>query len=187
MGHSSGGYMIPVDRSHLHFEIGLMVTRDFQAWYERKRFGSRNDHGAWNGMNLMGFNPLDFFNQWRAKRVNTVQDYFAQMEPAVRLRLATRRVPDFITRYPSLLTKPLPLGGVAGWEIKCNWTGLPFAWTPLTAMEVMGLAPDAPLIVDANAAVEKREKSKSLAVPRRGTWAVGKDLEIVLQQLFGLR
>src|SRR4051812_33885993 len=39
MGHSSGGYMIPRDRSHLHFEIGVMVTRNFQAWYDRRKFG----------------------------------------------------------------------------------------------------------------------------------------------------
>ena len=188
MGHSSGGYMIPAERAHVHFEIGVMVARDFQAWYDRRKFGSRNDHGAWNGMNLMGFDPLDFLNQWRARRVNTFQDYFTKMEPAVRLRLATHRTPDFVTRYPSLLTKPLPLGPVSGWEIKCNWTGIPFAWTPLTAAEVIGLSPDVPVIVEANTELARRERSKSIAVARRGGgWAVGKDLEIVLQQLFGLR
>ena len=186
LGHSSGGYMIPKERAHLHFEIGVAVTRDFQPWYERRRFGSRNDHAMWNGMNLMGLDPLDFLNQWRAKRVNTFQDYFAQMPVAVRLRIATRRVPDFTVRYPSLLTKPVPPGGVAGWEIRFNWTGIPFSWTPLTAMEVAGLAADTPLIVEANAEIERRERSRSLAVARRGgTWGVGKDLEIVLQQLFG--
>jgi hypothetical protein len=33
----------------------------------------------------------------------------------------------------------------------------------------------------------RRERSKSLAVARGGTWTVGKDLELILQQLFGLR
>lgn len=187
MGHSSGGYMIPVDRAHLHFEIGLMVTRDFQSWYEHKRFGSRNDHGAWNGMNLMGVDPLDFFNAWRAKHINTVQDYFAGQKTAVRLRIASTRTPDFVTRYPALLTKPLPMGLVGGWEIRCNWTGVPFAWTPLTAMEVAGLAPNQPQIVEADAAWLGRQRSRSLAVSRRGSWSVGKDLAIVLEQLFGLR
>jgi hypothetical protein len=187
MGHSSGGYMIPVDRAHLHFEIGLMVTRDFQSWYEQRKFGSRNDHGAWNGMNLMGIDPLDFLNAWRAHRVDTFQDYFARMPTAVRFRIATHRVPDFITRYPSLLTKPIPLGGVAGWEIRCNWTGVPFSWTPLTSLEVMGLAPDQPRFIDVDADLIRRERSKSLVVSHRGTWSVGKDLSTVLQQLFGVR
>ncbi|MBI4622515.1 MAG: M23 family metallopeptidase, partial [Verrucomicrobia bacterium] len=126
MGHSSGGYMIPKDRAHLHFEIGLMITQDFQAWYDRQKFGSRNDHGLWNGLNLMGVDPLAFFDDWRAQRINAVQDFFAGMKTAVRLRIATHRTPDFVRRYPSLLTKPPPMGLVAGWEIRFNWTGIPF-------------------------------------------------------------
>ncbi len=114
MGHSSGGYMIPKERAHLHFEIDLMVTREFQAWYDRQKFGSRNDHGLWNGMNLMGIDPLAFFDEWRAKRVNGFQDYFTRMETAVRVRIAASRTPDFVSRYPSLLTKELPLGLPAG-------------------------------------------------------------------------
>lgn len=187
MGHSSGGYTIPVDRAHLHFEIGLMVTRDFQAWYDRQKFGSRNDHEAWNGMNLMGIDPLEFLNAWRAHRVDTFQDYFAHLPSTVRVRISTHRVPDFVTRYPSLLTKPVPLGGVAGWEIRCNWTGVPFAWTPLGPDEVMGLPLEQPRIVAVDVEIVRREKSKSLVVSRRGGWSAGKDLEIVLQQLFGLR
>lgn len=187
MGHSSGGYMIPRDRAHLHFEIGVMVTQDFEAWYGRKKFGSRNEHGAWNGMNLMGLDPLKFFNDVRAHRVGSMRDVFAQMEPAVRLRIATHRTPDFVARYPALLTRELPLGPVAGWEIKFNWTGIPFAWTPLGATDVMGLPPEQPRIVEVNAALERRERSKTLAVSRRGSWSPGKDLDIVLQQLFGVR
>lgn len=186
MGHSSGGYMIPPSRAHLHFEIGLAATRDFQAWYNRRRFGSRNDHGMWNGMNLLGIDPVHFYNEWRAGRIVQVRDFFARMDTAVRLRISTFRTPDFIQRYPALLTKPLPLGPVAGWEVCFHWTGLPFAWTPLTATEVTGLRPNQPQLIQVNAALERRERSKSLAVSRRGTWTVGKDLEIVLQQLFGL-
>ena len=124
---------------------------------------------------------------WRARRVDTFQDYFSKMTTAVRIRIATHRVPDFAARYPSLLTKPIPLGGVAGWEIRCNWTGVPFSWTPLTALEVLGAQPDQPQFVEVNADLLKREHSKSIAVSRRGTWTAGKDLEIVLQQLFGLK
>lgn len=185
MGHSSGGYMIPTARAHLHFEMGVMVTDNFQAWYDRQKFGSRNEHGNWNGMNLLGLDPLDFFNDWRARRVNTFQDYFTRMESVVKLRIATTRTPDFVRRYPALLTKPIPMGIVSGWEIRFNWSGIPFAWTPLNAKEVAGLAPNKPAIMEVNAAIERRERSKSLAVSRRGTWAIGKDLATVLEQLFG--
>lgn len=187
MGHSSGGYMIPKDRAHLHFEIGLMVSARFQNWYDRKRFGSRNEHGPWNGMNLLGVDPVAFFNEWRARRIPVVRDFFARMETAVRVRIAARQMPDFVTRYPALLTKPLPMGPVPGWEIRFNWTGIPFSWTPLTTAEVVGLQFDQPRIVEVNAALERRQRSKSLAVSRRGSWTPGKDLDTVLELLFGLR
>lgn len=187
LGHSSGGYMIPKDRSHLHFEIGVAATQNFQSWYNAKKFGSRNEHGMWNGMNLLGLDPLAFFNDWRAQRISSVQDFFNRQDQVVKLRIATYQTPDFIRRYPSLLTKPIPMGLVAGWEIKFNWSGVPYAWTPLSRQEVAGLKPNTPQLVEVDAAVERRERSRSLAVQRRGTWTMGKDLETVMQQLFGLR
>ncbi|MDB6168697.1 MAG: Peptidase [Verrucomicrobia bacterium] len=185
MGHSSNGN-IPRDRAHLHFEMGLMVTRDFQSWYRSRKFGSPNEHGLWNGMNLMGFDPLDFLEKWRARKVNTFQDYFAQVPAAVRLRIGTRRVPDFVLRYPSLLTSPLP-AAVGGWEIAFDWTGLPISWTPLTGAETIGLREGQPRILAVDAAIERRERSRTLVVSRRGNWTPAHDLETVLQQLFGMR
>ncbi len=186
IGYSAGGYTIPKDRAHLHFEIGVVVTSAFQSWYNRRKFGSRNTHGIWNGMNLLGLDPLAFFDDWRAGRINQVQDFFARMETVATVRIATFNTPDFVTRYPALLTKPLPLGPVAGWEIRFGWTGVPFSWTPLTVSEVTGMKLNQPQIVEVNAALDRRERSKSLAVSRRGGWTVGRDLQTVLQQLFGI-
>ena len=188
MGHSAGGYVIPLARAHLHFEMGLMITRDFQAWYDWKRFPDANEHGIWNGFNLMGFDPLDFFNQWRAHKVDNFADYFAQMRPAVRVRIATAKVPDFVERYPSLLTKPLPPpGALAGWEIVCNWTGLPFRWTPLDAKEAAGLPPDRPVVTWADLESQRLHPCKALVRPNGPGYAIDTDLATVLQQLFGLR
>lgn len=186
MGHTAGR-PIPRARAHLHFEIGLVVTRDFQEWYDRGKFGSRNEHGSWNGMNLIGIDPLGVFNDWRAGRVRTMPDVFARMAPVVRVRIATQRFPDFVVRYPSLLTRPPALGPVGGWEIAFNSTGVPFAWTPLTPAETAGLPRNQPYIVSVNAALERREPAKTLAVARGGRWMVGRDLDMVLEQLFGLQ
>jgi hypothetical protein len=57
----------------------------------------------------------------------------------------------------------------------------------LEPSDVVGLKPEQPRLMEVNAAIERRERSKSLAVSRRSTWTPGKDLEIVLQQLFGLK
>lgn len=188
MGRTSGGYTIPRERAHLHFEIGVMMTRQFQAWYDWKKFGSPNEQGLWNGMNLMGVHPIDFFDQYRARRVNNFQEYFERMPAVARVRVATNRVPDFVQRYPSLLTEETPMGGVSGWEIKVNATGLPFAWTPLKATDVLGWRAGEVRVVEADAEALKRFRCKSIAVARKGGGYVpGKDLDTMLELVLGLR
>jgi hypothetical protein len=109
------------------------------------------------------------------------------MKAEVRLRIATRKVPDFIERYPSLLTAPLPAGPVDGWEIACDWTGLPFAWRPLSSLEVAGMANNQVTILEVDRTAVVQHRAKVLVRPHRGGYVPGHDLEPVLQQLFGLR
>jgi murein DD-endopeptidase MepM/ murein hydrolase activator NlpD len=188
MGRSSSTQAIPRDRAHLHFEMGVMLSREFQSWYDWKKFGSHNQQGLWNGMNLMGFDPLDFFNDFRARRVDTFRDYFAHMQTAVRLQIATRRTPDYVMRYPSLLVKPLPADGlIGGWEIRVNEMGLPFSLTPLTPMETIAMATDEVRVVEANETLLKQHRCKSLVFSKRNTWAIGHDLQEVLQLVFRTR
>jgi hypothetical protein len=186
MGRSAGGAAIPKERGHLHFEIGLRATENFDAWYFARRFGNRNEHGAFNGMNLMGIDPLDFLRQWRLGRVDSFQQYFDRLRPVVTLRIATTRVPDFVQRYPSLLRKPIN-GFVAGWEVACNSTGLPFAWTPLSAAEVAGFRPNEVRIVSADAATLRAYRCKDLVRVRGGSYSPGGDLRTMIEQVFGIR
>lgn len=187
MGRSAGGYTIPKDRAHLHYEVGLMLTRRFQSWYDWRKFGSPNEQGLYNGMNMMGVDALDFFNQFRARRVNNFAEYFAQMTAVARVRIATSQTPDFVQRYPELLTAEIPPGGVAGWELKVNETGLPFSWTPLAATDVIGMRVNEVRVSDVDAEALKRCRAKSIAVSRRGGYVPGRDLDTVLQLVFGLR
>lgn len=187
MGRSEGSAAIPKERAHLHFEIGLVATTDFAAWYQARKFGSPNEHGPWNGMNLMGIDAHDFLREWRLRRVDNFAQYFDRQRAVVTVRVATSRMPDFITRYPALLRRPLPAGLVAGWEVECNSTGLPFAWTPLSPTDVMGLRPNSAQIVSVDSAILRTYHCKSIAKPRGAGWVPGSDLTTMLQQVFGLR
>jgi len=191
MGRTEGATVIPKERAHLHFEMGLRVSDTFQAWYDRQRFGSPNDHGLWNGMNLMGFDPLDFLDKFRAHQVDNFQDYFAQLKPAVKVRVASPAMPDFARRYPSLMTPPAEgsrfvIATPAGWEVDCNWTALPIKLIPLTAVDLAGYKPNEVRIVEEDDATLAVCHCKSIVLTRGGTKKPGKDLEEVLQQLFGL-
>ncbi len=187
MGRSASGYAIPRERAHLHFEIGLWLTRDFQGWYNWKKFGSRNEHGVWNGMNLIGIDPLDVYQALRARSVEDFRQYFAGLEPAVKVRIATKLIPDFIERYPALMTRPYPEPAqFSGWEITVNSFGVPFSWTPLERDQVSGLKPNTP-VAEAVNPDRKLTRCKSLVFRKAGRYAIGKDLESTLQLLFGLR
>ena len=48
---------ITKDRAHCHFEIDLVASDHFSAWYKKFNPGERNDHGDWNGQNLLGIDP----------------------------------------------------------------------------------------------------------------------------------
>lgn len=186
MGRSAGGYTIPKERSHLHFEMGLVATQSFQPWYDRQKFGSPNLHGTWNGMNLMGFDPRGFFDRFRAKQVNDVGEYLAALPVAVTVRVAVARTPDFAVRYPSLVKTELPPGSlIAGWEIDCYWTGLPLALRPLSAVELVGQRAGTVRVVEVNRDEVVDHRAISLLRGRGGAQAPGKDLLDVLEKLFG--
>jgi len=132
LGHSAVP-AIPVQRAHMHFEIGVRLTNSFQPWYDAKGFGSPNLHGLYNGMNLTGFDELAFFETVRAGKFHGFASYIRALPTAFTLRITTAKVPDYVNRYPGLLTKPVPQTGVAGWDIQFTWYGLPKQWTPLAA------------------------------------------------------
>ncbi len=186
MGRSAGGYTIPKERAHLHFEMGLRVTDSFQSWYNRQKFGSPNLHEVWNGMNLMGFDPREFFDRFRAKQVNDIGEYLASLPVAVTVRVAVGRRPDFVDRYPSLVKGALPPGSlVAGWEIDCYWTGLPLALRPLTADQLAGQRAGSIRLVSVDQEQVVTHRAIALVRGRPGRETIGKDLRDVLEKLFG--
>lgn len=133
MGRSAGGYTIPVNQSHLHFEIGLRLSDDFQPWYDAQKFGSPNRQGAYNGMNLSGMDPTHFWEAVRAGTFRNFTEYLTGLPTAFTLRIKAAQVPDFVRRYPSLVRSGAAAGAVAGWQIDFTWYGLPKAWVPLGA------------------------------------------------------
>ncbi|MFT3831628.1 MAG: M23 family metallopeptidase [Opitutaceae bacterium] len=186
MGHSAGGYAIPKDRAHLHFEMGLVATDAFQSWYDRQKFGSPNYHGRWNGMNLMGFDPRDFFDAFRAKKVDDIGEYLATLPVTVKVRVTSTRTPDFAERYPSLVKGELPPGGLlGGWEIDCYWTGLPLSLRPLSVSEVAGQRPNSVQIVEVNHDEVVNHRAIKLVQGRGTAQTAAKDLLEVLEKLFG--
>lgn len=133
MGRSAGGYTIPKQRAHLHFEIAVMKSDRFAPWVSSA--GSTNSHGNYNGRNLTGFDPLPLYEAVRSQNFTSFRDHIWQLPTAFTLRVSTRNTPDFIQRYPALQTRTVSPDALVGWLVEFTWYGLPKRWTPLTASE----------------------------------------------------
>jgi Membrane proteins related to metalloendopeptidases len=182
MGRSAGGYVIPKNRAHLHFEIGLRVSDRFQEWYDSKDFGSPNEHGLWNGMNLMGLDPLAFFARRRAGSLNTLDEVFVEAPIAVVLRIAEQEEPDFVRRYPSLVESRHEFG--AGWEIQFDATGVPVRWRQLGELELIGWRKGEIRILQVNKELLQANPSRRLIATVRGKSGPAADLNTVIEQLW---
>jgi len=130
MGHTSAGVSpITKDRSHLHFEVGLMLSTGFNRWCaaqpENKQ--SSNLHGLFNGQNLIGMDPLLILGQPKVDILAALRS----QPTALTIGLRTNKMPDFVQRYPALMRGDAPRA--AGWYVEFSWQGMPVRWTALDA------------------------------------------------------
>ncbi len=188
LGRSDGGRGFPKERAHLHFEVGLRLSDDFDAWYARQKdFSTPNRHGLWNGRNLLGTDPVPFLQAGLA--AGNAPDYLAmvlQERTAVTVQVATTVVPDFLRRYPSLCTTVVP-ARVAGWRIEFAWHGMPVRWTPLLVAPG-GKTGKNSVTIEVAQDLELQKKSVARDVllrQRNGTLVPGKSLQDTLAMLFG--
>jgi murein DD-endopeptidase MepM/ murein hydrolase activator NlpD len=135
LGTTSNCANIPNARAHVHFEIDFQIgdAHTFAEWYGGN-FGDKNAHGAFNGINLVGIDPLAAIE--KLLKGTKPADLFVGEREAATIQIASAHVPSFVERYGPLvaqgtdLTKP-----VKGWLIEVSWFGLPQKWTPLPTID----------------------------------------------------
>lgn len=130
MGHTSAGVSpITKDRSHLHFEVGLILSTGFNLWYaaQPENRQSANLHGLYNGQNLIGMDPMLILSQPKVDLLAALRS-----QPiALTVGLRTSQAPDFVKRYGALTLGDV--GRAAGWYVEFSWQGMPIRWTALDA------------------------------------------------------
>src|SRR5882757_361495 len=170
MGRTSSAEAIARDRAHVHFELNLMVNENFAAWFKKKNPGERNDHGSWNGQNLMGLDPGEILvAEHNPVKKFSLLDYLRGQTELCRVLVRATDFP-FLKRYPALVLKN-PVAekeGVAGYELVLNYNGVPFALLPRAASEIKGSAKFQLLSV--NEPVEKANHCRKLVVKRGSRW-----------------
>lgn len=170
------------DRAHVHFEIDLLVNERFSGWLKKHEPDTRDDHGPWNGRNLLGLDPAEIFRaqQQKGARFSLLEHVRNQTEMC-RVLVADTAFP-WLKRYAPLIQRN-PIAereGIVAYELSLNYNGVPFRMTPRARSEITGPVANRLLGV---AEAENREHPCRKLVFRRGqSWV----LTAKGQELIGL-
>ncbi len=159
------------DRAHLHLEFDFQVSPRYAEWHSRHKPDERNDHGNWNGQNLIGVDPWQLFleQQQQGARFSLSRWVRAQTE----LCRVLVRAPDLAwVRANPAFVRPNPRAqreGVAGYELALNFMGLPFECTPRAASELKGTGA-VTQVLTVNEAEFQQHHCRKLLVHRGGRY-----------------
>ena len=139
MGHTTNTREgISKDRAHVHFELNLLVNDDFATWFKKHLPGERNDHGIWNGQNMLGLDPkLVLLGEHQQGGRFNLADFIHSQTTLCRVIVRKTDFP-WLKRYAAL-TRPNPVAkneGIAGYEIAFNYCGIPFEVIPRAESEI---------------------------------------------------
>jgi len=133
---------ISKDRAHVHFELNFLVNDRFSRWYRKTFPSQRNDHGEWNGQNLLGVDPREILLEQRSQGAKfSLRDWVGRQTELCRVVVRKTDFP-WLKRY-AMLIRPNPVAqkeGTAGYEVALNFNGVAFELIPRAASEIKGKA-----------------------------------------------
>ena len=161
------------ERAHLHFEICLLANPNFSAWYKKNLADQRNDHGRWNGQNLIGIDPWKLFlgqHEDKAKRQPFSLRQFISSQPVLCRVLVKSPNFQWAKRHPDLVDSMKPPKAIAGYEISLDPNGVPVSSTPRDASSFSGEEPFKLLHVDPG--VYKKFPCRKLVFKKGQQWVL---------------
>jgi len=184
MGRTSNAEVILKERAHLHFELNLLNNDDFAMWFKKNSPpGEHNDHGEWNGQNLIGMDPREVLLQEHNPNGNfSLTNFLHRQTELCRVLVRATNFP-FLKRYPMLLIRN-PVAekeGVAGYEIALTYNGLPFALMPRAESEIKSTARIQLLSV--NEPEEKANPCRKLVIKRGSRWELANEGQRLVELL----
>lgn len=174
MGRTSNtGERISKERAHVHFELNLFYNDHFSAWYKGHFPKERDDHGVFNGKNLVGIDPrLILLEEHQEGARFSLLNWIQHRTELCRVLV---RQTDFswARRYP-MLVKNGGLGPhepIAGYEMALDYNGLPFELIPRAASQFKGAGRYQ--LVSVNAAEYAKNPCRRLVSRQGARWELG--------------
>src|SRR5439155_10578295 len=122
MGHTGEG--LNQARAHVHLELNLMLSRQFEAWHAASFKNEPNHHGLYNGLNLVGIDIARLYLALRKQPSLTVPEFLSEEETLYRVRFPDSRHFDLRRYYPWMLAQKNAERAVS-WEVSFNREGVP--------------------------------------------------------------
>jgi murein DD-endopeptidase MepM/ murein hydrolase activator NlpD len=127
MGHTGEG--LNQARAHVHLELNLMLSRQFDAWHAASFKNDPNHHGLYNGLNLVGIDIARLYLALQKRPALTIPEFLAQEETLYRILVPPSRNFDLAKFYPWMVRDKTD-GEPASWEISFDRAGVPLKIQP---------------------------------------------------------
>jgi len=122
MGYTGTG--LNRERAHLHLELNLMLSREFESWYNAFFRNDPNHNGIYNGMNLAGLDIARLYLALHKDPSLTISEFLSREPTFYKVTIPKSRHFDL----PKLYSWMLATGGrneKASWEISFAQSGVP--------------------------------------------------------------
>lgn len=165
-------HIIPVERSHLHFEVGVLLNPDFRRWFQSRKL--KPDHGNYSGLNLFGFNPVAPYVAQAEGRPFSLAHHLAAHPVGFVIAIHARQRPNYFRIYPTLWRGEPHDGGPV--VVGASDGGVPLFGRNATAGETEQLGKGRFRVLEAYPDVLGRN-GRRLVVPEKGAWTLGRNGE----------
>ena len=127
MGYTGTG--LNRERAHLHLELNLILSREFESWYNAFFRNDPNHNGIYNGINLAGLDIARLFLALRKNPALTIPEFLSKEE--VFYKVSLPKSPHF--ELPKLYPWMLVAGArnqKSSWEVSFARSGVPLRIEP---------------------------------------------------------
>jgi murein DD-endopeptidase MepM/ murein hydrolase activator NlpD len=127
MGYTGTG--LNRERAHLHLELALMLSHEFQSWYDTFFRKEPNRNGIYNGMNLVGLDVARLYFALQKNPSLTIPEFLSREETFYKVTLPKSRHFELPKLYPWMLAT----GGrneKSSWEVSFAQSCVPLRIEP---------------------------------------------------------
>ena len=129
---NTASFTIPLNRSHLHFEIGVRISNSFDKWYNRQLFPTPNKHGNFNGYNLIGLDPIKFYSAYKKNPSLSISEYLQSLPEVVKVMVATKKIPYLVKENPLFWAPHKSTSTSNSWACTFGPFGIPLRFEQMT-------------------------------------------------------